>query len=229
MSDTTVIIKTIGRPTLKAAMLSAKREGFRPIVISDGARVSAQGALKHIRLGRQWGYYGGMAANVGAALAETEFITFLDDDDEFAPGAGECIRRKLKEEPEVDIWVAGIQVSETVDIFDTGHGWQQQVTDDPRVWAPVRTEGTGEVLLTTTQLGMSPELGPVAGNVCMPTYRTSIFGAVPFKDCIPEHVAPMTDYWHISQCLQQGYKLDWFRQVLYLVRPIAGGVNGEGQ
>ena len=84
MSDTTVVIKTLGRPTLKAAMRSAKREGFKTIVVSDGPRVSAQGAYKYIRLGKQWGYYGGMAANVGAALAETEFITFLDDDDEFA-------------------------------------------------------------------------------------------------------------------------------------------------
>ena len=44
MDKTTVIIKTIGRPTLKAAIKSAKREGFKVIVISDGHKVSAQGA-----------------------------------------------------------------------------------------------------------------------------------------------------------------------------------------
>ena len=57
MTETTVVIKTIGRPTLKAAMQSSKREGFRPIVVSDGARVSAQGALKYVKLGKRWGYY----------------------------------------------------------------------------------------------------------------------------------------------------------------------------
>ena len=34
MTDTTVVIKTIGRKTLKAAISSAKREGFKTIVIS---------------------------------------------------------------------------------------------------------------------------------------------------------------------------------------------------
>jgi glycosyltransferase involved in cell wall biosynthesis len=109
MTDTTVVIKTIGRKTLKAAISSAKREGFKTIVISDGVNTIAQGANKYIKLGKQWGYYGGMAANVGAAIAETEFITFLDDDDQFMPGAGDIIRRKLKEKPEVDVWSGGVR------------------------------------------------------------------------------------------------------------------------
>ena len=102
MSDTTVIIKTIGRKTLSQAIASAKREGFKPLVISDGVNCHVKGAT-HIKLGKRWGYYGGMAANVGAAMAETEFITFLDDDDEFALGAGDIIRTKLKEHPDIDV------------------------------------------------------------------------------------------------------------------------------
>lgn len=231
MSETTVVIKTIGRKTLKGAMRSAKREGFKSIVVSDGVRVSAQGAYKYIKLGKQWGYYGGMAANVGAALTETEFITFLDDDDEFAPGAGDIIRKKLKEEPSVDIWVGGIRMQGEVDIYDTGQGWEQQCTDDPRVWAPVRkvSEATGKVIFSSTELGVRPELGPVAGNVCMPTYRTSIFAKEPFKDCLTEQHAAMADYWHVAHCLQHGYSIDWFGDVIYLVRPVAGGYNGEGK
>ena len=57
-NKTTVVIKTIGRPSLKAAVRSARDEGFRPIVVSDGAKVSAQGASRVVRLGKQWGYYG---------------------------------------------------------------------------------------------------------------------------------------------------------------------------
>jgi hypothetical protein len=229
MNDTTVIIKTIGRPTVHNAVKSSLREGFQTYVISDGVGgIRQTAAHQNIMLGRQWGFYGGMAANVGAAIAPTEYITFLDDDDEFAPGAGDFIRNKLKEDSEVDIWIAGIRMPGEVEIFDTGLGWQKQVTDDPRIWAPVRTEGTGKVLHAGVELGMKPELGPIPGNVCMPTYRTSIFGKVPFKDVIPEGQAPMTDYWHVAHCLQQGYKLDWFGKVLYLVRPQVGGYNGEG-
>jgi len=122
MSNTTVVIKTIGRKTLKAAIASAKREGFKTIVVSDGVNTSAPGANKFVKLGKKWGYYGGMCANVGAALAETEFITFLDDDDEFAPGAGDVIRQKLKEKPEVDVWIGGVRFNRDIDIYNTKTG-----------------------------------------------------------------------------------------------------------
>jgi len=95
LTETTVLIKTLGRHTLRNAIASAKREKFKVIVVSDGCRTSSMGANKFVKLGRKWGYYGGMATNVGAAMAETEFITLLDDDDEFIPGAGDIIRSKL--------------------------------------------------------------------------------------------------------------------------------------
>ena len=71
MIDTTVIIKTIVRKTLKDAVKSAKREGFKTIVISDGVNTHSCGANQYVKLGKKWGMYGGMAANVGAALAPT--------------------------------------------------------------------------------------------------------------------------------------------------------------
>lgn len=207
MTDTTVVIKTLGRPTLKAAIRSAKREGFKSIVVSDGARVSAQGAYKYIRLGKQWGYYGGMAANVGAALAETEFITFLDDDDEFAPGAGEIIRSKLEECPGVDVWIGGVRFCTEINISDA----------------------EGETVLTSRDLSLNSNLGVVPGNVCMPTYRTSVFSKIPFSDTVPAHETNLTDFYHIQACGLAGFKIDWFGSVIYLVRPIIGGVNGAGQ
>ena len=207
MTDTTVVIKTLGRPTLKAAMRSAKREGFKTIVVSDGARVSAQGAYKYIRLGKQWGYYGGMAANVGAAVAETEFITFLDDDDEFAPGAGEIIRSKLKERPEIDVWIGGVRFCTEINIADA----------------------KGETVLTSRDLSLNSNLGVVPGNVCMPTYRTSVFSKIPFSDTVPADEVNLADFYHIQACGLAGFKIDWFGSVIYLVRPIVGGVNGAGQ
>jgi len=207
MTNTTVVIKTLGRSTLKAAMRSAKREGFKTIVVSDGARVSAQGAYKYIRLGKQWGYYGGMAANVGAALAETEFITFLDDDDEFAPGAGEIIRSKLEERPGVDIWIGGVRFCTEINISDA----------------------EGETVLTSRDLSLNSNLGVVPGNVCMPTYRTSVFSKIPFSDTVPADEVNLADFYHIQACGLAGFQIDWFGSVIYLVRPIIGGVNGEGQ
>jgi hypothetical protein len=52
-----------------------------------------------VTLGRRWGFYGSIAANVGAYLSSTAFIAFLDDDDELAVGAGDILRGKLASDP----------------------------------------------------------------------------------------------------------------------------------
>ena len=197
MSDTTVIIKTIGRPSLKAAVHSAKREGFKPIVISDGVNCHNFGA-KFIKLGKKWGMYGGMAANVGAAIAPTEFITFLDDDDVFIPGAGNILRSKLNEKPEVDIWISGVRFARDV---------------------VIRNTETGEERYRGTDLSIWPEKGLSEGNVAMPTYRTTIFKHIPFIDAVPEDIANLTDLLHVRACAGKGYKVDWVGEALYLVRP----------
>jgi len=213
MTSTTVIIKTIGRKSVKAAIASAKREGFKPIVISDGVNCHVSGA-KFIKLGRKWGMYGGMAANVGAALAQTEFITFLDDDDTFVPGAGNIIRRKLQEKPDVDIWIAGVRFNKDVVMVN---------------------KVTGEETYRGTDLALWPEKGIAEGNVAMPTYRTKIFERVPFINTIPDDVAAMTDLLHVNACASQGYKVGWFEEALYLVRPDQAdavgydGINGRGK
>ena len=211
MTDTTVIIKTIGRPSLKAAIASAKREKFKVIVVSDGVKkISAQGASQIVTLGKQWGYYGGMAANVGAAMAETEFITFLDDDDVFIKGAGDIIRKKLKDNPHIDIWVGGVRFTKPVHMVDTI---------------------TNVVVSSSTDFALHPEKGLVEGNVAMPTYRTSIFKTIPFTDSVPESKKHLTDIYHVNACVTHGgCKLAWFEEVIYLVRPHdTTKVNGEGE
>ena len=214
MSDTTVIIKTIGRKSVREAIESAKREGFTTHVISDGvwfppdqSEGTIAGADSYTKLGRRWGYYGGMADNVGAALAETEFVTFLDDDDEFAPGAGDAIRNKLKEKPEVDVWIGGVRFNQDINV------------NGP----------SGDVIFSSRDLCMNGNLGIVPGNVCMPTYRTSVFSKMPFSDCVPVDKQNLTDFFHIKLCEREGFKLDWFEHLIYLVRPLVGGVNGEGR
>ena len=222
MSETTVIIKTIGRPTLEAAVLSAKAEGFPVIVVADGVegplpdfstnKLALPDHLKKapldiqvVRLGRKWGHYGNMAANVGAALAKTEFITFLDDDDEFIEGAGATIKKKLKEFPEVDMWIGGVRFNQ--DIFLTLEG------------------GTTEIV---RELALNGDKGVVPGNVAMPTYRTTIIGDMPFFPQLQADQENYTDFFHISQVHNKGYKVDWFGEAIYNVRPAYDDSNGRG-
>ena len=70
----------------------------------------------------------------------------------------------------------------------------------------------------------------------MPTYRTSIFEKVPFTATLPEKYEYITDINHVKKCEKLGYNIDWFREVLYLVRPHMkeqvgsdASVNGRGQ
>ncbi len=214
MSDTTVVIKTIGRDSLRAAVASAKREGFSTLVVADGVDVEDVGADRAIKLGRPFGYYGGMCANVGAALVETEFITFLDDDDEFIVGAGDAIRKKLKEKPEVDIWIAGVRFNKEVAMFN---------------------KDTGAETYRGTDLAIWPEKGVAEGNVAMPTFRTKVFERVPFLNIMKPEFANLTDFVHVTACQQNGFKIDWFGEALYLVRPSKkhakglGSINGRGE
>lgn len=201
MTETTVIIKTIGRKTLKNAIASARSEGFKPIVISDGVNTAAPGAAGYIQLGKKWGMYGGMCANVAAAMIRTPFMTFLDDDDVFIPGAGKVIRDKLKEKPDVDIWIGGVRFNAPIALFDAEHN----------------------EIFRGNDLAMDQARGLSLGNVAMPTYRTDVFGKVPFTTTIPDDIASMSDLYHVRACAAKGFKIDWFcckhGQPLYHVRP----------
>ena len=100
------LIKTIGRPTLQNAVDSAVREGITPIVVSDGYLGDIQEGA--VVLPKNWGTYGSVAANVGVGFCETPYLMILDDDDELAEGAGDVIRRKIDQSPDIDIWIPGL-------------------------------------------------------------------------------------------------------------------------
>ena len=123
----------------------------------------------------------------------------------FLPGAGNVIRAKLEEKPEVDLWIGGVRFSEEVALFK----------EEELIWSG-------------TDLALDPSKGVSLGNVCMPTYRTSIFSKLPFVE-VDEERAPLSDYLHIEACVNTGYKIDWFEEVIYIVRPDKDEVNGRGQ
>jgi len=208
MLETTVVVKTIGRSTLEAAIRSAKREGFKPLIVSDGIEIPKKRALgcKRITLGKRWGFYGGMVANVAAAMISTPYITFLDDDDEFVKGSGDIIRSKINERPEVDIWLAGL-------IYD----YEVVITRGP------------EVLVQSNKMSIYPELGITTGNAAMPTYKTDIFSKIPFTDTLQDNYKPLTDIFHVKKCADAGCNVDWFEEIIYHVRPSLHGANGRGQ
>ena len=107
MSKVTAIIKSIGRPNIQETIKSVEREGFPYVVVSDGYDLALPEG-SYTKLPKQWGSYGAVAANVGVALSNTEYVVFVDDDDELAPGAGNIIRKAIENDSSVDIWVQGL-------------------------------------------------------------------------------------------------------------------------
>lgn len=120
------LIKTIGRPTLQNAIDSANREGIKPIVVSDGyplfdpeiGQIRLEGIYAALELKKNWGCYGSVAANAGVALCTTPWLLILDDDDELAEGAGDIIRERIKESPNIDIWIPGLKFNNGMVLCD---------------------------------------------------------------------------------------------------------------
>lgn len=106
------------RPTVANAVRSALREGFdEVVVVNDGVNLETpwqDPRVKYAKLGRNFGrlggklFYGQIATGVGMALAESDFVAVLGDDDEYAPGACELIREAIAGNPTVDIWIPGL-------------------------------------------------------------------------------------------------------------------------
>lgn len=107
-----VVIRTIGRPSLGDAIESAKKEFKNVIVVADAIDLDFDNLPKdvlYLKTGMQHDKYGSAAINMGAYACSTPYFCLLDDDDEFIPGAGEFMINKLISEPDVDIWIPGLQ------------------------------------------------------------------------------------------------------------------------
>jgi glycosyltransferase involved in cell wall biosynthesis len=95
-SDCTVLIPTVDRPfELDQAIESVVGQSVKPaavLIVSDGYDLPSEviekwaGRLNNIRATQTGARVGPSAArNAGIALADTEFVAFLDDDDLFLP------------------------------------------------------------------------------------------------------------------------------------------------
>lgn len=108
----TVVIRTIGRATLVNAIKSAQTEFGKVIVVADAVDLDMKTipeGIQVLRTGMKFDQYGSAAINMGAYACSTPYFCLLDDDDEFIPGAGEFMINKLISEPDVDIWIPGLQ------------------------------------------------------------------------------------------------------------------------
>lgn len=91
----TVIIPTIGRDTLDDALASCV-DADEIVLVYDDA--SPRNETRHLTIGnmRITGVWGGdmgyTARNLGIQLATSNYLAFLDDDDQFLPGALDTMR-----------------------------------------------------------------------------------------------------------------------------------------
>lgn len=101
-----VIIPTIGRETLRRTLESALCQHERPdevLVVADGPRPDARAAA--LEFGAAYletpptGQWGHEQRNLGMAAAKGDYLSFMDDDDVYLPGAFEAMRRRARESP----------------------------------------------------------------------------------------------------------------------------------
>jgi len=109
-----VIIPTVGKPTLSRTLRSILDAGFdggrdELIVVSDGPSEGARRIMdfyatwfpkaKFIQ-GPKTGVYGNTQRNVGIGVASGTHLAFMDDDDAYAPGALAAVREAVSKAPD---------------------------------------------------------------------------------------------------------------------------------
>lgn len=106
----TIVIPTIGRSSVKETLdsIAPQLEMFDQVfVIGDGVYPEVKKLVKNY--GIQYGYFeipggphhdwGARARNFGVDLAKKAYITFMDDDDQYLPGAFKLIKAAIQEKP----------------------------------------------------------------------------------------------------------------------------------
>ena len=106
-----VIIPTIGRPTLKRTLDSIRGQeivdGDEVLVVQDGpsdlatwAMVKASGLpARYLATGKRAADFGGTPRNHGMTEARGDYLAFMDDDDVYRPGAFDAIRAAATRHP----------------------------------------------------------------------------------------------------------------------------------
>lgn len=111
MGQVTVLIRTINRPTLINSINSALSEFNDVMVVADAVDLNLKelpSNVTYLRTGRKFDRYGNACINMGAYACKTPYFCLLDDDDEFISGAGQFMLDRIKNRPEVDIWIPGL-------------------------------------------------------------------------------------------------------------------------
>jgi glycosyltransferase involved in cell wall biosynthesis len=108
------IIPTINRSTLSTAVQSILGQDFDPddfeiIVVNDSGKplpTAAWQESKRVRVVNTNGRERSVARNTGAAIAQGDYLHFLDDDDIFLPGALKVFWELVQKQPDAD-WLYG--------------------------------------------------------------------------------------------------------------------------
>ena len=111
----TVIIPTLGRPELLRALASVHAQSVTPerVLLVDDSPGGADQSLDRLGVDvvRTTGHCGAAAArNVGMSLSDTDFIAFLDDDDEWLPDHLLNALQAFHTDPELDVYGCAARV-----------------------------------------------------------------------------------------------------------------------
>jgi glycosyltransferase involved in cell wall biosynthesis len=115
VNNITVIIRTIGRPTLIHAINSVRSQFQNVIVVADAVDLDLESLPKdvtYLKTGQKFDKYGSAAINMGAYATTTEYFCLLDDDDEFAEGAAEFMQQRILQDPDAGIWIPGLRYND---------------------------------------------------------------------------------------------------------------------
>jgi len=106
-----IIVPTIGRPTLKRTLESIAAQELLPgdevLVVQDGPAdpavrepIEAAGwPWRYLATGSRANDFGATPRNLGMKHARADFLAWIDDDDPYRPGAFAAIRRAIKRHP----------------------------------------------------------------------------------------------------------------------------------
>lgn len=108
-----IIVPTIGRPSLLATIQSITAQLLpldEVVVVSDGPsdearKIVAAAGHQYVYLEtaeRMWDW-GGTPRNIGMTQAHGHYLSFMDDDDIYLPGALDAIRQAAMENPRVPL------------------------------------------------------------------------------------------------------------------------------
>jgi glycosyltransferase involved in cell wall biosynthesis len=194
-----VIIRTIGRPTLRNSIESALAEFDNVVVVADAVDLdlsSLPPEATYLRTGHKSDKYGSLALNMGAYSVVTPYLCLLDDDDEFVEGAGKFMTDFVSNNSELDIIIPGIHFVKMNMIA---------------CMDPYKGITMGNVAVPTYRTSLFDTI-PISKQLVLKYKLTE----------------ELVDFSHILECHTQGAKIGWYEKILYRVRPKLEGTNGRG-